>query len=120
MAYLWSLLISVSALCCECRLKGQIVLNTLVPPPGLVPRPLLRWEAVIYPPTALGGGGGLLMFAFILSEVFRINGKWSNLIFPLKNFPNLCDPCYILPHLLPKRFRDCLCYTVTAVRQLNI
>ena len=54
-----SLLVSVSVVCCESRLKGQIALNTVVLPPGLVPRPLLSWEAVTHPPTALLGGGAL-------------------------------------------------------------
>lgn len=59
MAYLWSLLVSVSVVCCEPRLKGQIALNTVVLPPGLLPRLLLRWEAVTHPPTALLSGGAL-------------------------------------------------------------
>lgn len=49
-------------LCGRCRLRAVslgsegrllLALDTLEVPPGLVPRPLLRGEAVIHPPAAL-------------------------------------------------------------------
>lgn len=42
------------------------------------------------------------MLAFTFSLVYRINGKESNLISPLKIFPTICDLYSVFPYLLPK------------------
>lgn len=60
------------------------------------------------------------MLAFTLSLVFRINGKESNLIFPLKIFPNIYDPRYIFPHLLLKRIWDCSYHKVISSETVKI
>lgn len=85
--------------------KGKLLLalNTLELPPGLVPRPLLRWEAVIHPPTALFRRKKVLMLAFTLSLLFRINGKEYNLISLEKFFPHDLWFLFYSPHLLPER-----------------
>lgn len=96
MAYLWSLWISVSVVCCESRPKGAAS--------WACAQAIVEVGSCHPPSNSFIGWGSSLMFDFSLSLVFRINGKWSNMIFPLKNFPNICDPCYILPHPLPKDF----------------
>lgn len=103
---------SISIVCCEPRLKGQVALSCYY----LGTASWASAQAVVEvgscnPPSNIFTGGrgqeGSLMLAFTLSLVFRINGKESNLIFPLKIFPNIYDPRYIFPHLLLKRIWDC-------------
>lgn len=71
-----------------------VALNILELPPGLVPRPLLRWEAVIHP----AGGKKVLLLLFTLGPLFRISGKEYNLICLKKIFfPLFYDFCSLSP-----------------------